>query len=117
MLESSLPLPPGEAQRIPVRECSAYGFPRDVPPGLPRASLCSGGRMPGGSSPAMSFQDFAHGLHRYGIMSYIRDAQAGEAKGDESSSDPPDPVRAVFRDAKRGNWPGDVTVRVNRFAL
>ncbi|CAM9523334.1 unnamed protein product, partial [Ectocarpus fasciculatus] len=72
------------------------------------ASL-SGGRMPGGSSPAMSFQDFAHGLHRYGIMSYVRDAEAGEAKGDESS-DPPDPVRTVFRNANRGNWPGDVTV-------
>ncbi|CAN0296599.1 unnamed protein product, partial [Ectocarpus sp. 12 AP-2014] len=72
------------------------------------ASL-SGGRMPGGSSPAMSFQDFAHGLHRYGIMPYVRDAQAGEGKGDESR-DPPDPVRAVFRDAKRGHWPGDDTV-------
>lgn len=77
---------------------------------------CSGGRMPGGSSPAMSFQDFAHGLHRYGIMPYVRDAQAGEAKGDESS-DPPDLVRALFRDAKRGHWPGDATVRMNRFAL
>ncbi|CAB1117781.1 unnamed protein product [Ectocarpus sp. CCAP 1310/34] len=76
----------------------------------------SGGRMPGGSSPAMSFQDFAHGLHRYGIMPYVRDAQAGDAKGDERR-DPPNPVRAVFRDAKRGHWPGDVTVRMSRFAL
>lgn len=62
--------------------------------------------MSGGSAPAMSFHDFAHMLHRYGMMEY---ADAGEGGGEGSAEGTA--ARRVFDDAKRGNWQGGGNVR------
>lgn len=59
----------------------------------------------GGSASAMSFHDFAHMLHRYGVMEYA-DADHGEGEGVEGAA-----MRKVFDDAKRGNWQGGGNVR------
>lgn len=54
----------------------------------------------GGSASAMSFHDFAHMLHRYGVMEYA-DRDDEDGGGVKAIA-----MRKVFDDAKRGNWPG-----------
>lgn len=72
--------------------------------------------MATGSTAAMSFHDFAHALHRCGVMSFAEDAgkgaKAGEGKDSESlHSQGSARVRTVFDEANRGNWPGDGKVK------
>lgn len=60
----------------------------------------------------MSFHDLGHAFHRYDIMSFAEDAGAGERKDEEeegknSTAAVATPMRKVFDNAHRGNWPGD----------
>ncbi|CAM9736185.1 unnamed protein product, partial [Pylaiella littoralis] len=67
----------------------------------------------------MSFHDLGHAFHRYGIMSFAEDtnAGAGERKKENDNDDDESknntaaavatPTRKVFENANRGNWPGD----------
>ena len=64
------------------------------------------GVIGGESTSAMSFHDFAHMLHRYGMMEY---AGAGEGGGEGSVEG--SAAKRVFHDAKRGNWQGGGNVR------
>lgn len=66
----------------------------------------------GPASAMMSFHDFAHAFHRFGIMSFAGDAQGRrEEKDEEETKSSPaattTAMRAVFENANRGNWPGD----------
>ncbi|CAM9719375.1 unnamed protein product [Scytosiphon promiscuus] len=75
-------------------------------------SSFSGGRLAGGSTAAMSFHDFAHALHRCGVMSFsdgtAQGGKTSEGKHSESHhSQNSARVRAVFDEACRGSWPGN----------
>lgn len=48
----------------------------------------------------MSFNDFAHVLHRYGVLS-------SDARHVGELEDGPTATRRVFEGANRGTWPGD----------
>lgn len=71
----------------------------------------------GSASAMMSFHDFAHTFHRFGILSFAEDAArlAGgreEKEADEEAKGPAatataTAMRTVFDNASRGNWPGD----------
>lgn len=65
----------------------------------------------GSASAMMSFHDFGHSFHRFGIMSFAEDARRGgreekdpeETKGSATAT----ATRAVFEDASSGGtWPG-----------
>ncbi|CAM9385939.1 unnamed protein product, partial [Hapterophycus canaliculatus] len=78
-------------------------------------SSFSGARLAGGSTAAMSFHDFAHALHRCGVMSFSvsedKEGREGEGKNNEiDQSHGCAHMRAVFHDAHRSNWPGNVNV-------
>lgn len=62
-----------------------------------------------GSASAISFHDFAHMLHRYGVMDYADAGEGGGVGSVESTA-----MRGVFDDAKRGNWQGGGNVRPSK---
>lgn len=76
----------------------------------------------------MSFHDLGHVFHRYGIMSFAGE-DAGGGEGDKENKDNGEeeskntaaaaahtaPMRRVFENANRGNWPGDG--RVSQISL
>lgn len=65
----------------------------------------------------MSFHDFGHALHRYGILSFAHDATGGREEKDgqetKNSGAAAAAVRTMFENASRGNWPGDGKVSVH----
>lgn len=68
------------------------------------------GAVRGSASAMMSFHDFGHALHRYGILPFAnRPGEVWEEKkSDEGSKNPAAAlVRTVFENANRGSWPGD----------
>ncbi len=68
------------------------------------------GAAGGSASAMMSFNDFGHALHRYGILPFADGpAEAWEEKkSDEGSKNAAAAlVRTVFENANRGSWPGD----------
>lgn len=71
-------------------------------------SGCSGGRLIGGSAPAMSFHDFMHVMHRYGAM------PCTEACDPAEESDGNARVRQVFDKAREAHWSGSSNVRFCR---
>eukprot|EP00903_Cladosiphon_okamuranus_P016005 g14779.t2 len=74
----------------------------------------SGGNMDAGRAPAsatMSFHDFGHTFHRFGIMSFADDARGRRDEKDEEESEGPSAattaMRTVFENANRGYLPGN----------
>lgn len=63
----------------------------------------------GSASAMMSFHDFGHAFHRFGIMSFADDAggRREEKDEEETKNSAATATRTLFEDANVGNWPGD----------
>lgn len=63
----------------------------------------------GSALAMMSFHDFGHAFHRFGVLSFADGASRGreEKDAEEAKSPSATAMRKVFEDAKRGSWPGN----------
>lgn len=57
----------------------------------------------------MSFHDFAHLVHRYGVMTYAKPRDSEEENDQRAAA-----VRRVFDSVRKRGWPGDANVRLTQ---